>query len=248
MEMAWPEDRRPENRRPNIGATERWTSAAVGAGLALAGLARRDRAGFAAAVTGGALVLRGATGYCPVNAAVGRNTGSDETRVALAGNRGVHVKTSVTIARPLPELYAFWRRLENLPDFLQHLRSVQQTSAERSHWIAAGPAGLQVEWDAEIINEVENQVIGWRSLPGSRIVSAGSVNFDDAGRDRGTRITVHLRYDPPGGRLGAAVARMFGAEPSRQIREDLRRLKQLLETGEVAVEQGNRGIGNRRIG
>ena len=247
MELTWPEDRALERRWANVGGTERWMSVAAGTGLLLAGLARRDRAGALAALAGGALLFRGASGYCPVNASVGRNTATDDTRIALGGRGGVHVKRSVTIGRPVAEIYGFWRNLENLPRFMDHLESVQVTGRDRSHWVAKAPAGMRVEWDAEIVNEVENQVIGWRSLPGSDVTSAGSVNFDDAGPERGTRITVHLQYEPPAGKVGALFARLFGEEPSQQIREDLRRLKWLLESGEIPTINGQPS-GRRREG
>jgi uncharacterized membrane protein len=238
MELTWPEDRAERGGWMNVGGVERWTSTAVGAGLLLAGLSRRDRGGVAAAIAGGALLFRGASGYCPVNAAVGRNTATGDTRTALGGSRGVHVKESITIDRPVTELYLFWRNFENLPRFMEHLESVRQIDRDRSHWVAKAPAGMRVEWDAEIINEVENQVIGWRSLPGADVASAGSVNFDDAGERRGSRVTVHLQYEPPAGRLGALAAKLFGEEPSQQIREDLRRLKRLLEAGELPTIEG----------
>ena len=238
MELMWPEDRALADRRTNVGGTERWISAAAGAGLLFAGLARRDRAGALAALAGGALLFRGASGYCPVNASVGRNSAADDTRIVLGGRGGVHVRHSVTIGRPVAELFAFWRNVENLPRFMEHLESVRRTGPDRSHWVAKAPAGMRVEWDAEIVNEVENQVIGWRSLPGSDVTSAGSVNFDDAGPERGTRITIHLQYEPPAGKIGALFAKLFGEEPSQQIREDLRRLKRLMESGEVPTTDG----------
>jgi uncharacterized membrane protein len=238
MELSWPEDRPGAERWRNVGGTERWASMAIGTGLLLAGLAKRRRAGTLTAVAGGALLIRGASGHCPVNSAMGRNTATDNAREALAGGRGVHVKESITIGWPIDELYRFWRNLENLPRFMEHLESVRITSNDRSHWVAKAPAGMHVEWDAEIINEVENQLIAWRSLPGAQVTSAGSVNFDDAGEDRGTRLTVHLQYEPPAGKLGALFAKLFGEEPSQQIREDLRRLKRLLEAGEVPTIEG----------
>jgi uncharacterized membrane protein len=103
----------------------------------------------------------------------------------------------------------------------------------RSHWVTSGPAGLAVEWDAEIINEVENKVLAWSSLPGSDVVTAGSVNFDAARCGRSTQVSVHLQYAPPAGKAGALVASLFGREPSQTIREDLRHFKQLLEAGEI---------------
>ena len=238
MELTWPEDRAEQGGWTNVGDVERWTSAAVGAGLLFAGLSRRNTGGVMTAVAGGVLLFRGASGYCPVNAAVGRNSAADNTRTALGGSRGIHVKESITIGKPVAELYAFWRTLENLPRFMYHLESVRRTDQDRSHWVAKAPAGFRVEWDAEIINEVENQVIGWRSLPGAHVSSAGSVNFDDAGGGRGTRVMVHLQYEPPAGKLGALFAKLFGEEPSQQIREDLRRLKWLLEAGEIPTTEG----------
>ena len=153
------------------------------------------------------------------------------TRSDLGGHRGIHVEESVTINRPLSELYRFWRNFENLPKFMEHLESVSMREEGVSHWVAKGPAGMPVEWDARIINEVHDKVIGWQSLDGSTISTAGSVHFDkDAD---GTRVTVHLQYNPPGGKLGAAVAKLFGEEPNQTIREDLGRFKQLMETGGI---------------
>jgi uncharacterized membrane protein len=133
---------------------------------------------------------------------------------------------------PVRDVYRFWRRLENLPRFMTHLHRVTETPDGKSHWVACGPAGLAVEWDAEIINEVENQVIGWRSLPGSAVLTSGSVNFDTAREGRSTQVSVNLQYAPPAGKAGAMLASVFGREPSQTIREDLRHFKQLLEAGE----------------
>ena len=116
---------------------------------------------------------------------------------------------------------------------MTHLDRVTETSARHSHWVAAGPAGLTVEWDAEIINEVENKLLAWRSLPGSDVVTAGSVNFEAVRGGRSTRSACNLQYAPPAGKAGALVASLFGREPSQTIREDLRRFKQLLEAGEI---------------
>jgi uncharacterized membrane protein len=239
MELMWPDDRPlTEQRWTNVGGVERWISVALGTALITTALARRDRNSAIGGMVGGVLLYRGASGHCPVNTAIGRNSASGEnTRVALGGPAGIHVKDSVTIGRPIEELYRFWRNMENLPQFMNHLESVRRIDDMRSHWVARGPAGMRVEWDAEIINEVPNQVIGWRSLPEADVVSAGSVNFDDAG-ERGTRVSVHLQYDPPAGKLGAWFARLFGEEPSQQIREDLRRLKRLIEAGEVPTTEG----------
>jgi uncharacterized membrane protein len=161
--------------------------------------------------------------------------GSD-TRQQLGGRRGVHVEESVTINKPVADVYRFWRNFENLPQFMKHLESVAVREGGISHWVARGPAGMKVEWDARIINEIDGKVIGWQSLEGSTVSTAGSVNFDATAQ--GTRVTVHLQYNPPAGKLGAAVAWLFGEEPNLQVREDLRRLKQLFETGEIATTEG----------
>jgi uncharacterized membrane protein len=135
-------------------------------------------------------------------------------------------------------LYQFWRNLENLPKFMSHLQSVRNLGNLRSHWVARGPLGVGVSWDAEIITERENELIGWRSLPGSAVDNAGSVHFRRGPGGRGTEVKVTLKYDPPAGKVGAAVARLFGSAPEQEIQDDLRRLKQLMETGEVPTTQG----------
>jgi uncharacterized membrane protein len=238
---------RQRNDQINLGQTERWLSMVAGAMLAGWGLKRRDTAGGAAALGAAALLYRGGTGHCHVYEALGvdhgRARGSgfaadrySDTRQRLGGRRGILVEESVTINKPIAEVYRFWRDFEHLPQFMEHLESVAVRDAGLSHWVATGPAGTRVEWDATIINEVDNQVIGWQSLQGSMIATAGSVNFDET--EHGTRVRVRLQYDPPGGRLGAMVARLFGEEPNQTIREDLRRLKRLLETGEIPTIEG----------
>ena len=224
----------------NVAQVERWASALGGAALAVYGLRQRSVAGAMIAASGGALIARGATGHCPVYAATGVSTanGQRDTRVALGGSRGVHVEAAVTIARPADELFAFWRNFENLPRFMPHLVSVRNIDDRRSHWVARAPAGRTVEWDAEVNNEVQNELIGWRTLDRADVISAGSVHFKPAGPDRGTQVYVHMQYQPPAGRIGAAIAWMLGHEPNQTVVEDLRRFKQLLETGEVPTTKG----------
>ena len=144
----------------------------------------------------------------------------------------MHVRESIRLEVPAAEVFRSWRRLESLPRFMSHLESVTEYPDGRSHWIAKGPGGIRVEWDAEIINEVANQTLAWRSLPDSDVVTAGSVNFDPVRGGRSTQLSVHLQYSPPAGKAGALVAGLFGREPSQTIREDLRRFKQRLEAGE----------------
>jgi uncharacterized membrane protein len=238
MEMEFPGDVREARVREgrNISETERWVSMAAGAGLAAYGLGRRRGTGWLLTLGGVLLFRRGLSGHCHTYELLGVNTagtGSD-TRRALGGTAGVLVDESVTINRPVDEIYRFWRDLENLPRFMRHLESVESVTGTLSRWRAKGPpGGTSVEWNAEIINEVPNQVIGWRSLEGSDVVSAGSVNFDDAGAGLGTRVRVRLQYSPPGGKVGAAVARLMGRDAATEIRQDLQQLKQLVESGEV---------------
>jgi uncharacterized membrane protein len=144
----------------------------------------------------------------------------------------------VTILKPAAELFAFWRNFENLPRFMPHVRSVKKLDEKRSHWVVEAPAGQTVEWDAEIINEVPGEIIAWKSASGADVDHAGSVHFKELPHGRGTELRVVLSYLPPGGKLGGIVARLFGEEPSMQVASDLRRLKRLMETGEVPTVEG----------
>ena len=166
-----------------------------------------------------------------------------DTRQRLGGPAGIHVEEAVTVNRPASEVFRFWRNFENLPRFMNHLRAVSQREEGISHWVARGPAGVNVEWDARIINEIDGRLIAWQSLEGSEVSTAGSVNFRET--PRGTEVRVNLQYDPPAGKLGAGVARLLGEEPSVQIHEDLRRFKQLIETGEIPTTKGQ-PFGGRR--
>jgi uncharacterized membrane protein len=223
----------------NVSNPERWLSVVAGAALAAFGLKRRSVKGLAIASIGGGLLWRGATGHCAVYESLGVDTnGNDERQVSVPYGRGIRVEKSVTVNAPAEQIYTFWRNFENLPRFMEHLERVDVQDSMRSHWVAKGPAGLKAEWDAEIINEIPGELIGWRSVDGSSVQNAGSVHFTPATGGRGTEVKVVLRYDPPGGALGAAVAKLFGEEPSTQVKEDLRRLKQLLEAGELATTAG----------
>jgi len=150
----------------------------------------------------------------------------------------IAVSSSVTINSTPAELYRFWRGLENLPLFMEHLESVSHVSDEVSHWVAKAPAGTCVEWDAEIVEDVPERRIGWRTLPGSQVTHEGMVSFEPAAAGRGTVVRIEMLYVPPAGKVGMHIARLFGEEPALQIDDDLRHLKQLLETGEVATTVG----------
>jgi uncharacterized membrane protein len=163
---------------------------------------------------------------------------------ATAGGRSNRVNKSIIINSSPEELYQFWHDFENLPRFMHHLESVRVTGEGRSHWVATAPAGTTVEWDAEITEDRPNELIAWRSLEGADVYNRGSVRFERAPGGRGTIVHVEIDYNPPGGRLGAAVAKLFGEEPELQVGSDLRRFKQVIETGEVVRSEGTiRGTG-----
>ena len=148
------------------------------------------------------------------------------------------VSKSITISASPEEVYRFWRNLENFPRFMTHLEEVRTTGERTSHWIAKAPAGTSVEWDAEITEDEANSRLAWRTLPDSSIEHEGIVSFESAPAGRGTIVRVSMRYMPPAGKVGVALAKLFGEEPSVQIDGDLRRLKQLIETGEIATTEG----------
>jgi uncharacterized membrane protein len=221
----------------NVAHLERWASALGGAALTAYGirqLKHKSMAGAMIAAAGTTLIYRGATGHCPFYGAAGINTanGESDTRSALSGKRGVTVEEVVRVNRPAHELFRFWRRFELLPTFMDHLVSVRQLDQDRSHWVAKAPAGQTVEWDAEIINEIPDVLIAWKTRNDADVVSAGSVNFKPAPTG-GTDVRVRLQYHPPAGKLGSAVAWMFGEEPSQTVQEDLRRFKHLMEAREA---------------
>jgi uncharacterized membrane protein len=236
MELQFPGDVQDERARSgrNINDTERWLSMAAGLGLAAYGVSQRRAGGWGLAGLGALLFRRGYTAHCDVYEAFGVNTAGtgQDTRRALGGSSGIIVEESVTINRQSSELYRFWRNLENLPRFMSHLESVERITDTLSRWRAKGPGGTTLEWNAEIINDVPNKVIGWRSIEGSDVVSAGSVNFEPASGG-GTRLRVRMQYSPPGGKVGAAVAKLLGSDAATEIREDLHRFKQQVEAGET---------------
>jgi uncharacterized membrane protein len=157
----------------------------------------------------------------------------------VARDSRTHVAKAITIKRPVEEVYGFWRNFENLPQFMYHLESVQVRGSGRSHWVAKAPAGATVEWDAETIEDRPNERIAWRSLPDADVANSGTVEFRPAPGNRGTEIHVEIEYKPPAGKLGTLVAKLFGEEPAQQVGDDLRRLKQVLETGEVVRSEAS---------
>ena len=224
----------------NVNETERWASVIGGGTLVAFGLAKRDWTGMGLAAFGGGLLWRGATGHCDLYQALGINTvrpGNAKgtgRNVSVPYELGIRVDETIRVNKPAAELYRFWRRLENLPRFMDHLEAVNIIDDRKSHWIAIGPAGFRVEWHAEIINDLENRIIGWRSLEGSEVDNAGSVSFHALASGNSTDVKVSLQYNPPAGELGAAVAKLFGQDPRKQVRNDLKCFKQLMEQGSMS--------------
>src|SRR5215207_547482 len=171
----------------NVGEAERWISLIGGSSLVAYALTRRNASGFGLAALGGSLLWRGATGHCPMYQTLGMNT-SDRGYAKGTGSRagvpyelGIRVDHEILINKPVSDLYSFWRDLGNLPKFMEHLQDVRVVNDRLSHWTAKGPIGINVEWDAEIVNDIPDKVIGWRSLEGSDVDNGGSVRFESNG-------------------------------------------------------------------
>jgi uncharacterized membrane protein len=233
-----------------IGTAERGASLIAGSLLTYYGLRQRNWTGKGLALLGLGLLRIGMTGSRQWYRALGIDTKerAPGTNQTIPYETGIRVDEAITINLPRHEVYQFWRNPENLAEFMEHVESVRPITAASAggetnggrltHWVARGPAGRRMEWDAQIINEIENEIVAWRSLPGSEVTNAGSVNFADAAGGRGTEVRIALQYNPPGGAVGAFVARIFGEEPSTQIHRDLMRLKTQLEAGEVPTVAG----------
>jgi uncharacterized membrane protein len=168
----------------------------------------------------------------------GINTARKNSRASVQHGTGVKIEKRVTINKRPEELFNFWRDFANLPSFMNHLKSVRIIDDKHSHWVANGPARTTLEWDAEIINEIPNELIAWRSIRKARIPNAGSVRFEKSRNGRGTEVKVALSYAPPAGKIGVLIAKIFGEEPGQQVEEDLRRFKQVMEAGETASVEG----------
>jgi uncharacterized membrane protein len=219
-----------ETQSEGVGELERWGSLIGGGALVLMGLKDRSLRGAITALVGGSLAYHGAKGEKSLQETVSE---------AVGGEKRIRVEKTVTISnKSQEELYRFWRNLENLPTFMKHLKSVREIDRTRSHWIANAPLGSEVEWDAEIASEQENQLIAWASVEGADIDNSGFVRFQKAPQGRGTEVKVVLEYNPPAGGLGATIAKLFGESPEQQIGDELRRFKMLMEAGEIATTEG----------
>jgi len=223
----------PANRPQNISNTEAQLSTLGGAALLLLGLTRGKLGGLLTSVIGGSLLYRGMTRHCHLYEAIGKNTAESNPATAVPAQQGVKVERSTVINRSPDDLYSFWRNFENLPRIMPHLCHVEIRDQNRSHWQAKGPLGKVVEWDAELITDRKPDAITWRSLDGGDLSTAGSVHFKDLGGDRGTAVTVSVKYDPPAGKIGATVASLLGYGLKRELEECLNRFKDLMESSQV---------------
>ena len=223
-----------ENGGRNIGKIQSIAALVAGATIVGYGIKKRSPAIIALGLVGGAAFLtRSSLGKLAFNRI---GLGSSEAEEVA---RDYHIEKSITINQTPEGLYTFWRDLENLPRFIENLERVTPLDERRSHWVVKGPGNTTIEWDAEIFNEKENELIAWRSLPGrAEVTNAGSVHFEPAPDGRGTKLSVTLNYNPPGGTAGVLLAKLFGDEPGQLIELNLKRLKQLVETGEIPTVEG----------
>jgi uncharacterized membrane protein len=237
---------RPIHRQVNVGMGERGVSIAAGLAGVYILMTRRPgwKISLPLALDAGYMIYRGATGHCVFYQMM-------EINRSLEGNKGIQVQRAVTVNLPREQLYRIWRNFENLPRFMKHLQRVdvdETTGGKRSHWVAKAPFGREIQWGAEMTEDRENEYIAWRSLPGSLVGSTGSVHFIDAPNTLGTIVHVSMQYNPPGGSLGAVIARLFGEEPGQQLRSDLRNFKMMMETGEIASVEGQPSERNQEYG
>jgi len=230
--VAHPREEGPTTRI-NMGKGERIASILGGAALALAAVAKRGRVGLGLAMAAGSLLVRGVTGSSLLMRLLGKNRAlvSSTGAAAVPHEQGIRVEDSILIERSAGELYHFWRNFTNLPQFMPHLKSVEVYEGNRSHWTVEGPAGTTVQWDAEVINDQPNELIAWRTVEGSVVDHAGTVRFRPTPDGSATMVEVVFEYAPAGGAVGAAVVRLFGRAPEKQVRESLERLKAVFSGG-----------------
>jgi uncharacterized membrane protein len=224
----------------NVGEDERRLSLIGGLALLFVALSKRGPGSIPLLLLGGKLVFRGATGHSFIYQLLGINSavGKDSGGVSVPHEQGIRIEDAITIGRSRAELYSFWRDFTNLPRFMENVESIEVLDERRSRWTVKGPAGTSVTWEAEIVNETPDEKIAWRSLEDAQIANAGTVEFKDAPAGRGTEVHVVMEYAPPAGQLGALVARATGREPKTQVRQELRRFKSLMETGETPTIEG----------
>jgi uncharacterized membrane protein len=213
----------------------------AGDGLDLATLARvlgdegadREKTFFAIANVAAVTAL---DVWCAVRLSQGGDQQSSAT--SMYRQRRAGIRHSITVNKSIEEAYALWRNFENFPRFMTHIASVENRGATRSVWRANAPLGITLEWESELVEDRENELIAWRSVEGSSVSHSGRVRFTPAPGARGTEVQVEMAYTPPGGPIGRAIAKLHGSDPDWQVRDGLKRYKQLLETGQLTISDG----------
>lgn len=218
----------------NVGDTERMISAVAGGAMLLFGLARGAFGGYALAGLGAALAYRGLSGHSVLYRLLGVDQSSHDVG-RVQGNVGTRLERAVTVNTTPEAAYRAWRHLPNLAHFMSHVERVEEIDQVRSRWTVHTPAGMNVTWDADITNDVPNRVIAWRTVDTKVVEHAGSVTFDAAPDGRSTIVRVSMQYAPPAGALGHTLVSAFGADPQKQIEQDLVAFKRAMEAGELAA-------------
>ncbi|MBV8971679.1 MAG: SRPBCC family protein [Sphingomonadaceae bacterium] len=221
--------------RQNLETPERVISALGGTVLGLVAAKRGGVSGALLGALGAALVARGATGAAPVKRLIGPGPDDKAAAKRQGWSSAAVFSRAVAINKPASEVYAFFRKFSNLPTFMENIAEIVETGDKHSRWTVTGPGGVKVSWDAVLTADEPGRLIAWKTLPGSTIENTGRVEFRDAPGGRGSEVHATIAYKPPGGTAGKLVAKLTQREPGIQIRRDLKRLKMLLETGEIAT-------------
>jgi uncharacterized membrane protein len=216
----------PSRPEINLSEMERLLSIGGGALAFLYALDRRPPSALIGFLVGGGLLYRGISGHCSVYQSLGVSSREPHLEASgVSAQHGERVEGGVVIPAPPAEVYSQWRKLEDLPTILSHVKSVVVLSPKRSRWQLETPFGMTLSWEAEIITDEPNQTLAWQSLPGASLRSAGTVRFEPLDDGKLTRLTVTMKYEPPGGKLGIWVAKALGTDLGAQLEEDLRTFK-----------------------
>jgi uncharacterized membrane protein len=214
----------------NVGKAERIASIIAGTLLVYKGIKdQQSKYALPIMITGGLMVFRGATGHSEVYSLAGKKKLPDTVK-------NINIITKMTVNRPRNEVYAFWRQLSNLPLFMEHLQTVDVLDEKRSHWVAKVPGNIaRIEWDAEIVKEIDGELLGWNSLPHATINNAGKVEFRDADGGAGTELTIIITYRAPFGDVGEGIASWLNPMVKKMIAKDVKNFKRYIEAGDVAT-------------
>lgn len=246
MNDTWQDDslvamRSKSEEAGQLTSTERTVSILGGCLSVGLGLRRQGIGRLAYLALGSMLISRGAMGYCGLKKALAPDSYEQDMAAAHQWKRAKVTSRSVTINKPREEVFRFWKDFSNLARFMKHIERIDVIDARRSHWVASPASGQHLEWNAEITDEIENEYIAWQAEENADIHQAGWVSFHDAPQGRGTVVQAVFTYEPPAGRVGHTVARLLGKDPSSLAGDDLRRLKQLLEIGEITTNAARPG-------